>query len=340
MKKKTCIITLTLVLLLISISMASSKIENRNLQVTIGKIKLTYNKKDITDTIEKNYNTPPMIINNRAYIPVRAIGEALGTNVNWDSKNFTVEIKDKTEKDIQTEIAKLNLEKEILKKELESLKEENKNIEKIDIKDLEKTLNNKYSKLKKANLEIELIEYKSNIECIINVLKDKNDFLDLSNSQIEDYIKSILSEMEYYKKDISIKGYIKNQKDKLYSFEKKANGIINIDKKEKVDRRELAQKIERDYEKDFYNIEDISIKIYERKDNEYEFNILIDYDRYITQWQDIDSDNIESIMRSIGREIEDAFGTDNIVGLIKNEYNDRENLAFYDYFTEKFARFR
>ncbi|HEX7057515.1 MAG TPA: copper amine oxidase N-terminal domain-containing protein [Bacilli bacterium] len=36
---------------------------------------------------------PPVIINNRVYVPIRFIGEALGARVNWNSASRTVEIK-------------------------------------------------------------------------------------------------------------------------------------------------------------------------------------------------------------------------------------------------------
>ncbi|SHF65841.1 Copper amine oxidase N-terminal domain-containing protein [Desulforamulus putei DSM 12395] len=60
------------------------------------KVEMTIGKKTFTvNGVNKTMDTAPLIKNNRTFIPVRALGEALNCNVNWDQANNTVYITSK-----------------------------------------------------------------------------------------------------------------------------------------------------------------------------------------------------------------------------------------------------
>ncbi|PHJ39982.1 hypothetical protein P378_00230 [Desulforamulus profundi] len=60
------------------------------------KVEMTIGKKTFTvNGVNKTMDTAPLIKNGRTFIPVRALGEALNCNVNWDQANNTVYITSK-----------------------------------------------------------------------------------------------------------------------------------------------------------------------------------------------------------------------------------------------------
>ncbi|SHF17356.1 Copper amine oxidase N-terminal domain-containing protein [Desulforamulus putei DSM 12395] len=60
------------------------------------KVEMTIGKKTFTvNGVNKTMDTAPLVKNNRTFIPVRALSEALNCNVNWDQANNTVYITSK-----------------------------------------------------------------------------------------------------------------------------------------------------------------------------------------------------------------------------------------------------
>ena len=96
MKLKRVFLSFLLVAVLFStVSYAAGKIYNKNLSATFGRIKLSYNNKDVTQDVEDKYDTPPFTVDNRAYVPVRAIGEIMGVDVDYNHKTHTAIFRDK-----------------------------------------------------------------------------------------------------------------------------------------------------------------------------------------------------------------------------------------------------
>jgi len=69
---------------------ATGRKGDRTVRVTVGSNKMYVNSKEISLDI------PPMIMNNRTLVPVRAVAEGLGCEVDWDSKRYIVSITPKT----------------------------------------------------------------------------------------------------------------------------------------------------------------------------------------------------------------------------------------------------
>lgn len=76
-------------LLFTTVAFSASEIFNKNLNATFGRIKLNYKNKDVTQEVEDKYNTPVFTVDNRAYVPVRAIADIMGVDVKYDDKTHT-----------------------------------------------------------------------------------------------------------------------------------------------------------------------------------------------------------------------------------------------------------
>lgn len=80
-----------------TVSFAASKVFNKNLTATFGRIKLNYKGEDVTQEVENKYDTPAFTVNNRAYVPVRSLAEVMGIDVSYnhdtDVATFSDELK-------------------------------------------------------------------------------------------------------------------------------------------------------------------------------------------------------------------------------------------------------
>lgn len=61
----------------------------------IGEKRIILKNVETGETVVKEIDTAPVILNNRTLVPIRAISESLGNNVDWDEENRTVLIKTK-----------------------------------------------------------------------------------------------------------------------------------------------------------------------------------------------------------------------------------------------------
>lgn len=66
--------------------------ENRTATLAYRNIKITLNDKEFTPKDAAGNVVDPFIIDGTTYLPVRAVSEALGLNVEWDGANFTVKL--------------------------------------------------------------------------------------------------------------------------------------------------------------------------------------------------------------------------------------------------------
>ncbi len=85
MKKRNIQIALALVLTLVFTCAAYASVNQVQKTLHYNNIKITLDGKDITPT-----NSEPFIIDGSTYLPVRAVSEALGLDVQWDGATNTV----------------------------------------------------------------------------------------------------------------------------------------------------------------------------------------------------------------------------------------------------------
>lgn len=72
----------------------------KSAQLVYNDIKISLNGKTITPTDASGNAVEPFTINGTTYLPVRAISDALGLNVNWNSSTHTVELSNSLATDI------------------------------------------------------------------------------------------------------------------------------------------------------------------------------------------------------------------------------------------------
>ena len=67
--------------------------DSKIIALQIGAEKIILKDIETEETIVKEIDAAPVILNNRTMVPVRAISECLGNDVDWDGENKTVLIK-------------------------------------------------------------------------------------------------------------------------------------------------------------------------------------------------------------------------------------------------------
>ncbi|WP_406242738.1 stalk domain-containing protein [Tissierella carlieri] len=167
----------------------------------------------------------PIIVNNRTYLPVRALGEALDKNIDWTASNpNSVYITDKSgqnqqdinyllqqitkaQADVKEKDAKIvTLEDKV--KELEAkLKEQDDKVG--NLSDLEKKLNRDYGDYKKVRLDIVLKGDKDEVKVDVVVSKaDRGIWDDLYDKERKDLVEDIVYAIQKEYKNASVKGYV------------------------------------------------------------------------------------------------------------------------------------
>lgn len=81
---------LTTVIALSLVGTAAATIGSRSVQADYSDIKITLNGTQITPTDANGNVVEPFAVNGTTYLPVRAVADALGVDVQWDGKTGTV----------------------------------------------------------------------------------------------------------------------------------------------------------------------------------------------------------------------------------------------------------
>lgn len=241
--KKILVTTLALILVLGTAAVAAESIYTKQLTATFGRIKFNVNGKNVTQEIENKYGTPAFVADDRSYVPVRAIADLMGLDVDYDNNTHTVKLTDvkseKYEKDLKTkdtEIKEKNAEITKLKKEITDLK---KNVvEETSLDALEKKLNKDFGTYKNVDFDISLKETSSAIDVSITVdLKtssQQSDWNRLANNDKKYYVEDLVDDIAKAFKNTKITGSIYNNSTKrdLLTFNKnKSSSTVTISHK-------------------------------------------------------------------------------------------------------------
>ena len=247
-KTKKAIISTLVVLMLVSTVAFAADVFEKKVTTTQGRIKLSYEGKDVTKEVEKKYGTPSFTVkdyDSRAYVPVRALAEVMGIEVEYDHKTDVANFKDTEKKllkeqlaskesetaKLKAELAVMELENKDLKKKLDEKKEEQA---KTSISELEKRLNKSYGVVDNVGFNIVLKESKDTITA--NIYIDTRDSYERNawnrmdrrkkESMIQDIVKEIEKDFKNYKIDGSI--YDNYEKYNVYTFNMTSNGRLSI----------------------------------------------------------------------------------------------------------------
>ena len=237
--KKVIITVLALTMILGTVALAAEGIYTKQLTATYGKIKFNYEGSDVTSQIESNYGTPAFVTQGRAYAPIRAIGDLLGVDIDYDNTTHTAKITDPREeehkkrldeKDI--EIAKLKAEITKLEKEVKEEKKEE--VTKNDIKALQEALNKKYSEYEKVTFDIVLKDTnnKITIDATTNLsnTRDEQNWIRMRYSDKKYLMEDLVDQVKKEFKDADVSGVIYDSfsRRNLYTFRLNTNGTVTI----------------------------------------------------------------------------------------------------------------
>lgn len=153
MKKFTRVLTLLIAILVLSQSMVYASGTRSTKKVWQGPLQVFYNEKSV------QLSTQPIIIENRTYLPIRAIAEALNMNVEWVDATRSIKITDRSKSNDMNaniqyyaqEVTQKSAEIADLKAKLAKIeKEKDEKISQLekDKKDIQKKLDDANDKLK------------------------------------------------------------------------------------------------------------------------------------------------------------------------------------------------
>lgn len=97
--KKSCIAGISAISLAVAlVSPVSAIVGKMTMNADYNDIKLSLNGQTFTPTDANGNYVEPFAVNGSTYLPVRAVGEALGVQVGWDGKTSTVTLTQDTDK--------------------------------------------------------------------------------------------------------------------------------------------------------------------------------------------------------------------------------------------------
>ncbi|QUI21675.1 hypothetical protein HZI73_04925 [Vallitalea pronyensis] len=133
MKNNRVKILLSLVLVLTVMNMSHASSTQKEIQaIQDHAINMSLNKQTFVAKEEDGTILAPIIYNNRTYLPVRQLAEAIGVSVDWDNQTRTVILQHEQNTN-NTPYASLMEENRLLEKKIESLEE--------DLREVNKELN-------------------------------------------------------------------------------------------------------------------------------------------------------------------------------------------------------
>lgn len=315
--KKVLIITMIVILVLSTVALAAENIYVKKLTATHGRIKFKVDGKDVTKEIESKYGSPAFVVHeygDRSYVPIRAIAELMGLEIEYDNATHTAEIIDvkseKYEAEIEKKdkkIAELSKEAEELKKEIEKLK---KNVvEKTDLEVIEKKINDSYGTYEDVYFDITLKESNNKIDVQITMdLRDARqesawNRMSFNNRKIliEDITNIIATEFT----NVDIYGSIYDDfyRRNVLTFNKRSNSNVSISYSDRATGTSSRYIDDLVYD-EFYEegIKDAYITKIDTDSRTIYFDIVFS-DKYATEWSKVSNRDIEDILDKIADEV-------------------------------------
>ncbi|MGE7273342.1 stalk domain-containing protein [Brevibacillus panacihumi] len=220
---------------------ASAEVATKNLQAKYNNIKVLNNGYQISTPIE------PFIVNGTTYIPLRMMADVFKKDVTWDGKTYTINVIDKPDPSVQSQIAIKDAEIARLKNQITSLNDEIDNLESKlnkksskdddfddDLDDLEEYLNDEFGDWEGLEWDISLYaDNEDDIEVEIEIDLDEysDDFDEFTKNELKGFVQDIIDEIwEEFEADIT--GYIidSDEDEELYEFDADYDDDLNFSK--------------------------------------------------------------------------------------------------------------
>ncbi|EST54819.1 peptidase [Brevibacillus panacihumi W25] len=220
---------------------ASAEVATKNLQAKYNNIKVLNNGYQISTPIE------PFIVNGTTYIPLRMMADVFKKDVTWDGKTYTINVIDKPDASVQSQLAIKDAEIARLKNQITSLNDEIDNLESKlnkksskdddfddDLADLEDYLNDEFEDWEGLEWVITLDgddEDEIEVEIEIDLDEYGDDYDELTKSELKAFVQDIIDEIwEEFEADIT--GYIidSDEDERLYEFDAEYDDDLNFSK--------------------------------------------------------------------------------------------------------------
>ncbi len=332
-KKKVISVLITTMILVGSFGAFSyGNTISKTLEAWYGTVRIIVDGENVTHKVE------PFIVDGTTYIPLRVVAETFNKNVEWNPSTSTATITDDlTQVDdyYQSEILKRDVEIMSLKSKIKRLEDDLEKIEEeesVDLDDLEDDLNDDFDEYRDVEFDINLDGDEDEVEVEIEVDLDdyKREWDDLSESRIESYLQDIVDEILDVYEDADIEGVIidTDEDEDLIEFTVTKRGNVDIEERyEDIDISDLEEDLDDEYNDYFRNI-DLYIEL-DGDEDDIEFIIDIDYDKFEDEWEDLSDNDIEELMADIYNDIEDELRKDAEIEGYVYDYINKENLAKY-----------
>ncbi|WP_069997292.1 copper amine oxidase N-terminal domain-containing protein [Cellulosilyticum sp. I15G10I2] len=305
----------------------------KSLKAVYSNIAISYNGQT------KILSSEPFLVNGTTYVPLRAVSEIMGANVNW--ANNTIYIASQTSSNVSTEqelaaknfeIASLKQQLDVAKKELETFKgtgTEGSNLTTAAI-------NNTLSKIKDTYYDDYNIDWEFNLRLVSSRLEltvsydsryDSSDFAKTTESRRKQFIREICYDIASAHKDTEIRGTLEDSRtDKeVATFRYSKTGSYTYEEESYLSLSEFETELERYYKT--INIVTPSIPINaidlsERSSTltaTLNVNLRTSGTDYRAAWNDISRSNLRKYLDDIIDDIEDEYSTyDKIIIVVKD----------------------
>lgn len=238
--KKITISLLALAMVLGTVAMAAEGVYKKEVTATYGRIKFEHEGKDVTEQIASKYDTPAFIMEDRAYVPVRAIADLLDVDVDYDHRTHMAKLSD-------TKVEEYEKRLEEKDDEIRRLKKENERCEEMDftrseLEDVEDDLNDRYYEYGRVNLDINLRGDRSDITIDIDIdlssVREEDNWIRMNRREKEYLIEDIVDDVrdEFSESDITGSIYDSYYREELYTFSQREDGRLKISENDDVRR--------------------------------------------------------------------------------------------------------
>lgn len=319
----------------------------KKIDATFRGIKVFYNNQQKTMTQE------PFIYNGSVYLPVRAVAELVGKNVEWNNASNSVYVTDTgtaTNTSVQVlqneiasknfEIAKITAEKKILEDKIKEL--ETSTNSKTATGDLKKTLEYledhfDYEHSIEWDFKLTQTSSRINVEVVFDSKSYGTKWDRLSKSSRESFFRDICREIRIDHKDIAINGkVIDDRTDKTVgTFSYSKSNSFSYTDESSTSFSDLEKDLKKYFTKVDGNIfiDKINIKG-DEDDITYTVVVTLDTRSLQNEWDDlVDRESSSRIIRDLMQDIEEEILRDykyaTVEGFIEDYNNSYNKIADY-----------
>lgn len=349
--KKVLMITLVLVLVLSTVVVAANNVYKKEITATLGIMKFEVDGKDVTKEIEKKYDSPAFVVEERSYVPVRAIADLMGLEIVYDNSTHTAKIIDLKDAKHKKEIIEKDTEIAKLEKQIKELKKDV--VVESDLKTLETKINKDYGSYKNVSFDIYLKETSNknvsvDIEVDFRYSTDQNYWNRMNSNDKKSMIEGItdMISKEFPNADITGRIYDHYDNKDLLTFSKARNRNVSITyggrgTSSGSATRYIEDRVKREFNSKF--IFDAEVAYFNLGSSNIDMEIKFT-DKYKYAWNKIkDEKDARDMLDKISDEIMDEYYYDYYDGdrISIDVYMDRDIVGYYDIeFGDKTGRFR